>query len=175
MAFGRPGRKIDEHRAGDPAAVRATAIGLLGRREYSRGELTAALQRKGFEKQPVAETLSELVGEGVLNDNRYAEALVRQLANRGQGPARIRQDLQQAGISPELVASSLEAWGDWSQLAADTRQRKFGATRPKSWPERARQMRFLQYRGFSKDHINSALGGSGADDPGDAGSTSDDE
>jgi SOS response regulatory protein OraA/RecX len=26
-------------------------------------------------------------------------------------------------------------------------------------------MRFLQYRGFSKDHIASALGGSGADDP----------
>jgi SOS response regulatory protein OraA/RecX len=36
---------------------------------------------------------------------------------------------------------------------------------PKDWPGKARQMRFLQYRGFSKDHIASALGGSGADDP----------
>jgi SOS response regulatory protein OraA/RecX len=41
---------------------------------------------------------------------------------------------------------------------------KFGAFLPKDWPGRARQMRFLQYQGFSTDHIASALGGSGADD-----------
>ena len=175
MAFGRRGRKVDEHRAGDPAAVRATAISLLGRREYARAELAAALQRKGFEQGPIAETLSELAGEGVLNDNRYTEALVRQLAGRGQGPARIRQALQEAGISPDQIASALEASQDWCQLAADTRRRKFGAARPTNWPERARQMRFLQYRGFSTDHIRSALGGSGADDAGDTGPTPDDD
>jgi len=29
---------------------------------------------------------------------------------------------------------------------------------PKRWPEKAREARFLQYRGFSTDHIRSALG-----------------
>jgi regulatory protein len=29
---------------------------------------------------------------------------------------------------------------------------------PESWPEKARQARFLQYRGFSSDHIRAALG-----------------
>jgi len=168
VAFrGRSGRKVDEHRAGDPAAVRATAIGLLGRREYASGELAATLRRKGFEPQAIAEALSELTGEGLLNDTRYADSLVRQLAGRGQGPARVRQALQAAGISPEMLAAALESGPDWHQLAADTRQRKFGAVKPRSWPERARQMRFLQYRGFSTDHIQSALGGSGADDSGD--------
>jgi regulatory protein len=166
---------VDEHRAGDPAAVRATAIGLLGRREYARGELAAALQRKGFESGPVAEVLSELAGEGLLDDNRYAESLVRQLAGRGHGPARVRQALHEAGIGAELVAAALEAGPDWHLLAAEARQRKFGAAKPKSWPERARQMRFLQYRGFSTDHIRSALGGSGADDSGDAGPSPDDD
>jgi regulatory protein len=176
VAFGRrPSRKVDEHRAGDPAAVRATAIGLLGRREYARGELAAALQRKGFQPQPIGEALSEMAGEGLLNDNRYAESLVRQLAGRGHGPARVRQALVEAGIAAELITSTLEAGPDWHQLAAEVRQRKFGAGKPKSWPERARQMRFLQYRGFSTDHIRSALGGSGADNSGDAGPSPDDD
>jgi regulatory protein len=172
----RPGRrKVDEHRVGDPAAVRATAIGLLGRREYARGELAATLQRKGFEPRLIAEAMSELAGEGLLDDHRYADSLVRQQAGRGHGPARIRQALQEAGIGPELIIAALEAGPDWSQLAAEARRRKFGAAQPKSWPERARQMRFLQYRGFSTDHIRSALGGSGADDAGDAGPSPDDD
>ena len=145
--------------------MRATAIGLLGRREYARGELAAALQRKGFEPATLAEVLSELAGEGLLDDNRYAESLVRQLAGKGQGPARVRQALLEAGIAAELIAAVLDAGPDWQQLAAEARQRKFGAAKPKGWPERARQMRFLQYRGFSTDHIRSALGSSGADEP----------
>ncbi|HXS30324.1 MAG TPA: regulatory protein RecX [Steroidobacteraceae bacterium] len=142
----------------DPQAVRSRAIALLGRREYSRGELATTLQRKGFESQAVAEALSELAGEGLLNDERYAEALIRQLASRGQGPARIRQALQAAGLPSEQVAGALESGPDWRVLAAETRQRKFGAGIPRSWPERAKQMRFLQYRGFSSDQITGALG-----------------
>jgi len=147
--------------------VRAGALALLARREYARGELAAALQRKGYAQGIVAETLSELAGEGLLNDARYAESLVRQLAGRGQGPVRIRQALHEAGIPPDLIAVAMDAGGDWHALAADTRRRRFGAEAPAGWPERARQMRFLQYRGFSKDHIASALGSSGAhdDDP----------
>jgi regulatory protein len=147
--------------------VRAGALALLARREYARGELSTALQRKGYASGIVAEALSELAGEGLLNDVRYAESLVRQLAGRGQGPVRIRQALHEAGISPDLTAAALDAGGDWHALATETRRRRFGAEAPSEWPERARQMRFLQYRGFSKDHIASALGSSGApdDDP----------
>jgi regulatory protein len=147
--------------------VRAGALALLARREYARGELAAALQRKGYAQEVVAEALSELAGEGLLNDARYAESLVRQLAGRGQGPVRIRQALHEAGISADLIAVAMDAGGDWHALATDTRRRRFGAEPPSDWPERARQMRFLQYRGFSKDHIASALGSSGAhdDDP----------
>jgi len=144
--------------------VRAGAIALLGRREYARGELAAALQRKGYASGLIAEVLGELAGEGLLDDARYAESLVRQLMGRGQGPVRIRQALNEAGIPQELTAAAIDAGGDFHALAADTRRRRFGAESPADWPERARQMRFLQYRGFSKDHIASALGSSGAVD-----------
>ena len=113
----------------------------------------------------MAATVLELCEERLFDDVRYAEALVRMLTNRGQGPQRVRHALQEAGIPPESVAAALDTAPDWMLLAADVRRRKFGARIPKDWPGRARQMRFLQYRGFSKDHIASALGSTGADGP----------
>jgi regulatory protein len=162
MAFGRGARRqVDEHRAADPGAVRAGALALLARREYASGELASVLTRKGYAREVVAEVVSELAGERLVDDTRYAESLVRLLAGRGQGPARIRQELREAGLTDDQVVAALEGGPDWGQLAGEVRQRKFGAERPADWPERARQMRFLQYRGFSKDHIVSALGSSG--------------
>jgi regulatory protein len=38
------------------------------------------------------------------------------------------------------------------------RTAKFGRQPPASWADKARQARFLQYRGFSSDHIRAATG-----------------
>lgn len=162
MALGRRTRSaVDEHRAGDPDAVRTAALTLLGRREYASGELAAALARKGYTATIAAAVVARLGEEHLVDDARYAASLVRMLSGRGQGPARIRQELREAGLAEERIAAALESGPDWPTLAGEVRQRKFGAAVPVGWPERARQMRFLQYRGFSKDHIVSALGSSG--------------
>ena len=105
---------------------------------------------------------------------RYAEALVRMLTGRGQGPQRVRHALHAAGLSPEAVAAALTPHPTgrrWRQtfVAANS------GPAPQDWPGRARQMRFLQYRGFSKDHIASALASSGADDPDSAETSIDDD
>jgi regulatory protein len=159
MAFGRRKARVDELRAVDPEAARAGALALLGRREYASGELAAALTRKGYAREAVTEVVAALLDERLLDDTRYAEALVRQLVTRGQGPSRIRQELQQAGIAAALIESAIASGPDWCALAREVRARKFGAVPPTVWSERARQMRFLQYRGFSNDHIGSCLGG----------------
>ena len=136
----------------------------MARREYSTGEATAALVRKGYDAAIVAATVAELQEEHLLDDVRYAEAVVRMLTGRGQGPQRVRHALNAAGLSPDAVAAALDTAPDWMLLAADVRRRKFGTRIPKDWPGRARQMRFLQYRGFSKDHIASALAETSIDD-----------
>ncbi|MFO7326452.1 MAG: regulatory protein RecX [Pseudomonadota bacterium] len=158
MGFSRRRPKVDEHRAGDPGAVRAGALALLARREYASGELKAALARKGYDAGVITEVVAELAAERLLDDDRFAESLVRQLAHRGQGPARIRQALLEAGISAGRAARAIDKGPDWHALAREVRARKFGAEVPRDWPSRARQMRFLQYRGFSNDHIGSCLG-----------------
>jgi regulatory protein len=42
-------------------------------------------------------------------------------------------------------------------LAREVRLKRFGPTPPENFKERARQMRFLQYRGFELTQINGAL------------------
>jgi regulatory protein len=71
---------------------------------------------------------------------------------------RIRAELRQQGIAPERIDEELGRQTlDWVALAAQVRQRKFGATLPRAAAERARQARFLQYRGFDHEHIRAAL------------------
>ena len=50
----------------------------------------------------------------------------------------------------------------WADQAFKAIAASFSGGAEKKRFERSRQMRFLQYRGFSTDHIRSALGSSGA-------------
>ena len=142
----------------DPAEVRSAATRLLARRDFASGELRARLERKGFDAATVASTISDLLEERVLNDARYAANYVSYEAARGHGPVRICAQLKALQLPGELIDSALAGGPDWQVLAREARRRKFGAEQPSDWAERARQARFLQYRGFSSDHIRSALG-----------------
>ena len=74
----------------------------------------------------------------------------------------IHADLGERGIRSALVDEVVEESGqDWYSLARDIRRKKFGAGAPADFKEKARQMRFLQYRGFGPDHIQAAVGDAG--------------
>jgi regulatory protein len=158
MPFSKRRRPLEAAQRSDPEAARAAAIGLLARRDFASGELRAKLLSKGYAGEAVAEALSALAEERLLDDARYAENYVAAHFSRGQGPLRIAADLRAFGLSDALVDAALGAGGDWHTLAREVRSRKFGPEPPPDWAERARQARFLQYRGFSSDHIRSALG-----------------
>jgi regulatory protein len=147
-----------------PAKIRNAAMDLLTGREYSRHELSEKLNKRFDQHSAIDEVLQRLADEGLQSDTRFAEAFVRSRVYRGHGLARIRQDIRHKGIADELVAQSLEeADVNWYQLARDVAQRKFGqslnraAGRPVDQREKAKRMRFLQYRGFNYDQIKYAL------------------
>jgi regulatory protein len=134
------------------------AVGLLGRRDFASAELRGKLEEQGFDVNVVADAVSELVEGGEVNDARYAENYVAYHAERGQGPVRIAADLRELGLPAEVIQAALEAGPDWRQRAREVRIRRFGLAEPQTWTQKARQGRFLQYRGFSSDHIRAALG-----------------
>ena len=151
-------RLIRPEAVADPQAIRAAALALLARRDWLTGELSAKLQAAGCDREAAAAVIADLVQERLLNDARYAERYVASRADRGRGPLRIAADLASLGAPRELIEAALGSGPDWCAVAGEVRRRKFGAAPPDSWAEKARQARFLQYRGFSSDHIRAATG-----------------
>jgi regulatory protein len=135
---------------------------MLARREHASGELLAKLIERGYDAVVCQGVIDELIDERFLDDVRFASVYVRSHAARGHGPRRLKQDMSAAGLPADLIEAALAEGPDWHQLAQHTRQRKFGEELPADWAERSRQSRFLQYRGFSNDHIRSAMGSSAA-------------
>ena len=155
----RPGDPAEAlAKARDPEAARATAVSLLARRDFASGELRQKLASQGYDATVAAAVVAELAEERLLDDARYSENYVAYHAGRGQGPLRIGADLRSLGVEATLVEAALGAGPDWRELARTVRTRKFGAEPPEEWTEKTRQARFLQYRGFSSDHIRAATG-----------------
>ena len=142
-----------------PIEARKKAMDLLARREHARGELLAKLEKAGFESDIALDAILQLQSENLQSDARFAEAFVQSRYNQGKGPARIRQELREKDVATSIVdAAFAEFDGDWRALARRTRERKFGSELPREFKEKARQMRFLQYRGFEQDQITAAVG-----------------
>jgi regulatory protein len=142
----------------DPVAARSAAIALLARRDYASGELHARLTERGFGPSAADAAVAALSAAGVLDDERYAQNYVAYHAGRGQGPIRIAVELRARGLAQPLIDTALASGPDWRALAGAARARRFGKAAPASWKDKARQARFLQYRGFSADHIRAATG-----------------
>lgn len=149
---------MDPEQAADPRAVRAAAVALLARRDFPSGELRQKLESQGFDATLVSDAVAELARGGIVNDARFAENYVAYHADRGQGPLRIAAELKSLGIPGALIDAALASGPDWRARAREARIRKFGLAVPEGWAQKARQARFLQYRGFSSDHIRAALG-----------------
>ena len=135
-----------------------SAVALLARRDFASGELRQKLGSQGYDAAVAAAVVADLTEERALDDARYAENYVAYHVGRGHGPLRIGADLRSLGVPATLVEAALDTGPDWRELARTVRIRKFGAEPPEEWTEKTRQARFLQYRGFSSDHIRAATG-----------------
>lgn len=141
-------------------AVRRTAMDLLARREHGRVELARKLRQRGAPAELIEPALDRLADEGLLSEARYLESFVRMRANAGYGPLRIREELAQRGLPRADIEQALQESGfDWSEQLRDAWQRKFAGELPSDSRERAKQGRFLGYRGFSPEMIGRLLRG----------------
>jgi len=87
-----------------------------------------------------------------LSDARAAEQLLR-LSRTRFGTQRIVHELRQKGIDESLIDAAVPALReDELTMAREVWRKKFGSP-PQDAKEKARQVRFLQSRGFSMDVI----------------------
>ncbi len=148
-------------------SLKARALRLLSRREYSRKELANKLLqliRHDAEESPInletqiEEVLTDFEARGWLSDERFAQALVRRRSER-YGARRVADELQRAGVETGLITQlTTELKASEFERAKALWARKFGQI-PTEQKERARQYRFLISKGFSPELVAKVVAG----------------
>ena len=133
--------------------TRHCAMDYLARREHANLELKNKLMRKGFIEEVVDEVLHKLCIDKLLSDERFTENYIRYRTKKGFGPIKIKYELQQRGITGELVSEQLGDEDFWITLVQQAHKKRFGSNLPQNNKELAKQMRFLQSRGFTNSQI----------------------
>jgi regulatory protein len=132
------------------------AVRALAHRDHSRASLDAKLARAGVDEGMRDEVVDTLSRSGYLDDARFARSRAAQLAARGYGDDWIRGDLEQQGVSRDIVEQAV------STLTPE-RDRALACAAGLPDPVRAAQM--LVRRGFSEDSLDAVLERPVADDP----------
>lgn len=140
-------------------SLRDLALRALSRREYSRQELQRKL-RAVVDPDAVEELealLDEFVQRGWISDTRYAEQIAFARRNKF-GSLRVAQELRQQGVGESVIDEALQPLRDAElETARSVWHKKFGRP-PADMKERAKQVRFMQSRGFSSEVIRRVLG-----------------
>jgi regulatory protein len=156
------GRKSGKARAFlDEAALYDYAVKALGRHMRSEAELRRLMKTRVEPGErgeaAIDHALSRLREHGYLNDAAFAETYTRlRQENEKLGQRRVRQDLQQRGVSSGLIAEARYGQTNEEALAREHLERK-RIRKPENEKETARVMRRLVTAGFSTGVIYKIL------------------
>lgn len=133
-------------------------MNLLARREHSVKELQDKLLAREYALDEIQPALQTLTQEGLQSDERFIESFIHARMGRGSGPTKIRAELRQRGVEGGLIDDYLDERNEhWYEIAEEVRKKKFGNSMPTDYKEKIKQSRFLQYRGFTTEHIRHTL------------------
>jgi regulatory protein len=140
----------------EPGDLRERALRLLARREHSRAELARKLGQAGFAQDGIEPLLDEFEEKKWLSDQRFAESYVADHRARA-GSIKLAYDLRQRGVSDAIIESVLCENRDTElERAREVWRKKFGIAAANS-TDKAKQIRFMQSRGFALETIQKTL------------------
>ncbi len=143
--------------------LRSYAFAVLTRKEYSKAELIEKLALYAEDRDEVIELVEELATQLYQSDQRVAETVLSSQKRKGKGPARIKLALKNKKIDSSLIADEIQEI-DWLTEAYQLKVKKYGVEVTKDPKLKAKQIRFLQYRGFDLDTIFKAISRCEGDD-----------
>lgn len=142
----------------DRSALMHSAVDLLSRRDHSRQELWRKLSPKASSADDLEFVLNDLTERNWQSDERFAAMYLRARGNRGVGPLRLKQELRHKGISSELTSEIMEVSDtDWTNNAMEVGRKKANSIGFDHPQLKLKLWRFLSYRGFSSDLIESVV------------------
>ena len=131
---------------------------MLARREHSAFEIRRKLKQKELDETEIEETITTLQQEGLLSDERFAESYINMRQAKGYGPVRIAMELRERGVAEAVFEPHLRDRSiDWTAVLKAAYQKKYGSSQCDDYSEKAKRMRYLQYRGFALDKIHELI------------------
>lgn len=140
----------------EPKAIRLKIMDFLSRREHSSQEIFKKMSNRVESKEMLLDSIQELVNDGLLSDERFAESYFHSRKNKGYGPLRIRNELKQRGIGDQLFFT-LSNEVNWSKYALEALRKKINGDLPTEIKGVLKLKRFLNYRGFDFQDIDRAF------------------
>ena len=114
--------------------------------------MVAKLNLYAINLDEVSHLVEELAQQNYQSDQRVAELTLASQIRKGKGLQRIKQVLKAKQLDAELIIEELQDV-DWLEQAYQLKVKKFGEEVTHDPKIKARQIRFLQYRGFDMDVI----------------------
>lgn len=143
-----------------PAQLRLAAMNLLARREHSAQEIRQKLSKKSSDLDVINQVVQRLIEDGLQSDERFTEAFTKMRLRQGKGSAVVSFELKQKGISPELIGVYVQnSDSQWQDSLSQLIHRRFAGQIADEPREKAKQLRFLQSRGFTLDQIRQVISG----------------
>ena len=139
------------------------AIQILTPREHSAHELRIKLIKRNFEREKIEAIIAYLIELDYLSDERYAEAYVLERIRKGDGPLKIRSNLQKRGVDLSLIGKFLTTDDDfWIEQATEFLNKKFpdSIERVDRLPitDWSKRRNLLMNRGFPSHVVRVTLG-----------------
>lgn len=136
--------------------LRLAAMGYLSLREHSVKELYQKLSKRFSESVDlIGAVLIKLEQDDLQSDERFSEAFITMRIRQGKGPVLIAKELEVRGVSVSTINRQLKkSNADWWGLAQAVKSKRFGGEVASELKEKAKQIRFLTYRGFDPDIVS---------------------
>lgn len=142
----------------DDGRIYQKALNYLARRDHSRQELKHKLKTKGYAKELISTVIQSLVEDGAINESRFAENFIFWRREKGYGPERISMELLAKGIDQTIIGEHIHLTDNaWITAASRIWHKHFKGKLATDFKTRSKQIRFLLYRGFTRDQIESVL------------------
>ncbi len=135
---------------------------LCARGEHCQREMLDKMRRWEIEEEVQASVMAYLVGEGFIDEERYARAFIEEKTKfNGWGPRKVEQALRMKGIPSSIYAPLIK------ELPSDDRletlrpiieNKRKTVTGKNDYDIRCKLIRFALSRGFEMDDILKVLG-----------------
>ena len=137
--------------------LRLKIMNALSRREHSEKEIYLKFVNLVNSKDILLEEISKLKEEGLISNQRYAEAYIRSRFHSGFGPIRIKYELEKKGVIEIIIKTAFQETDlDWDDKLRSEFKKKYESNDVKNLNAN-KISKFFLYRGFDLEKISKLI------------------